>query len=392
MSELIELDRELSGAVFGNNDPDHHEKDFILTPGNTVNIDATGLSDRIYDKLPPAIFKHCILAGGAINYMLINTAGEDKYINDYDLFIIANSEREALEKINAILSILGEPYNSSSNVLNIRINEYIKVQIILIYYPSILAVLDDFDFGACMFAFDGKLYTNTEGNEYYFSGISRFNINKFRYNTVYRLAKYRHGTAILFPNYYVYTNKDITCLKYLRNAVIYDCDSPGAYSQHDVVLSPLLHNLCELNNGRKNYKVCRNTIEPVPLTLDICFDYKMPLSKFVEFCTKYNIFNSDIEEVMSSYIHHDMESLLMREIRRYNGLYKLYEANTGIDLEKYSKFVYLDLDANNPNIQEYLDTCMERSYIRVVSSDDKCMSQSVGIGEYELYTTLYEEY
>jgi len=257
--ELIDVEIEIDETV----------DKLIKARSNRTNgpINHEQIAGRIFNNISEKIFDlNVVLAGGAVKYMLENPAGRDFNINDYDLFVIANNEEEALDTVKKLMAICHD-YGAeredtqvviiiNNNTITIRYDE-IEVQIILIYYEKMVDVLNDFDFSACMFLFDGTtVYTNEEGNHYVNFNYTKVNLEKFRSNTPYRIHKYCHHTNFCFPNYYRYLDDD-TYGKYVNQDVaqskIFSPKSFYIHSKSALEKYPGLYNLCELHNGRKNY-------------------------------------------------------------------------------------------------------------------------------------------
>lgn len=110
--------------------------------------------DNLRIKIPDFIYGDCFIAGGAIRDSILLEKR-----TDIDIFGATKEKLDAF--IEANLKDAKEVYTSDR--MRTFIKDGNKIQVIYIYYASIAAALDSFDFTLCQFAYDGKdVYCNPQ--------------------------------------------------------------------------------------------------------------------------------------------------------------------------------------------------------------------------------------
>jgi len=140
--------------------------------------------NRMNEKSDNFPFKklNMVAAGG-----FIHNAIKNMHIKDIDIFIIGREN--AIERIIEGLKFLGGSIYVTKNCITVYNGK--TFQFILKWYDSIVDILNDFDLGSAMGAFDGeKVYVNAEGKFAFETGYNIVNLKKCRYSYKNRILKY----------------------------------------------------------------------------------------------------------------------------------------------------------------------------------------------------------
>lgn len=153
----------------------------MINEENFGRFDCSRELNRTCKKFP---FKklNMIAAGGIIcSTYLAN------YIKDIDIFIIGREN--AMERLIEGIKFLGGIIYVTKNCITVFNGR--TFQFILKWYNSIVDVLNDFDLGSSMGAFDGeKIYFNAEGKFAFETGYNIINLKKCRQSYKNRIIKY----------------------------------------------------------------------------------------------------------------------------------------------------------------------------------------------------------
>ena len=134
-----------------------------------------------FDKL------NMILAGGSLQKLITNNHFD--YMSDIDIFIIGREN--AMERVIEGLKFINAKRIYVSNNCITAVRGFKVFQFILKWYESIVDVLNDFDLGSSMVAYDGfNFHTNAEGKFAFETGYNIVNLKKCRYSYKYRIQKY----------------------------------------------------------------------------------------------------------------------------------------------------------------------------------------------------------
>jgi hypothetical protein len=150
-----------------------------------------------------------IVAGGLVQQFL-DASGYYEINSDIDIFIIGREN--AMERLIKGLEFIGfDNIYITKNCITAYEDGKI-FQFILKWYDSIIDVLNDFDLGSSMGAFDGKqFYFNAEGKFSFESKHNIINLKKCRYSYKNRIQKYMtRGYDILHAELVENNSFDVT--------------------------------------------------------------------------------------------------------------------------------------------------------------------------------------
>jgi hypothetical protein len=173
-------------------------------------IDSQGTFNELFyqkfELLKSIDFTNMIVAGGAVRNVL---SQESELPSDIDIFFYGmESEDEATNKADEIIKEIMEITDDdilvtiTNNVINILIENNVKIQIIMRLYSSISEILHGFDLGSSAVGFDGKhTYFTTLSKFSYENMVNIVDTTRRSTSYEYRLVKYfNYGFDIVIPN------------------------------------------------------------------------------------------------------------------------------------------------------------------------------------------------
>jgi len=328
-------------------------------------INRSGIEKDFYDKF------NCVIAGGRICRAVCNNYYENN--SDFDIFMIGKDNVK--ERINNLVkhildNNIGKIY-LSKNCITIY-NDY-TIQIILNHYDSIIDIINDFDLGSSMVAYDGKqIYTNAEGLFAYNTGYNIFNLNKIRHSYSSRILKYndigfgflhtnikKDSTFTIEPTYRTLTD---------ANNAISSVESSGynstaKYENNQYIMIKNLTNILKGNNYlciEVEPEDLKQDIMPVKISKSIHKYFDCPINELTE---RLEILFTE-DEVNSIYIKiskfkgnstnimHDIIDSRVNEIIKDKFIeYKIHDGNINrlsnsddVDLSKFCGDDYVNYD------------------------------------------------
>lgn len=198
-----------------------------------------------FDKL------NMVLAGGVLQKLSTHQFTID---TDIDIFVIGREN--ALERVIEGLKFINPNYIYVSKNCITAYCVGRTFQFILKWYESIIDILNDFDLGSSMIAYDGfNFYTNAEGKFAYETGYNIINLKKCRYSYTSRIIKYiDRGFGLLHTEL---AEKNNFKLDYYINEFAY-----GTSVHYDNPKLIEIHNLNNLISG-KNHFCMPTTIDEI---------------------------------------------------------------------------------------------------------------------------------